>query len=86
MITQFAIKLTKDNAAYAAADLIDFTAQDLLDECNYMLNASINVVFVKAVIDGVSTYSHIVSESMFYANAKTENELNENTFELVTQL
>lgn len=83
---QLAIKLTKNNADYAAADLIDFTGQELLDECNYMLERGINVVFVKSVIDGVSTYSHTVSESMFYANARPVSELNETTFVEVVQL
>jgi hypothetical protein len=87
LIPQQAIRVTRDNVSAIADSLIDYSAQDILDDCNYMLERSINVILVRFIHEpGVHTVSHIVSESMFYANARPVAELNDQTFVTVEQL
>ncbi len=86
MFHQEAIKLTKDNVSVAAERLIDYTAQDLLDEYNYMLTQFPYVVLGIDVMDDVAMLSYVVTQSSFDANARTINELNDQTYETVVQL
>lgn len=86
-IQQQAIRLTKDNVSVISDSISDFTAQDLLDEYGYMLDNNINVILVRAFTEtGVAVLSHVVSESMFYANARPVAELDDKTYVYVEQL
>jgi hypothetical protein len=76
-----AIIVTKDNVSNIADTLSDYSAQDILDEIIAPLTQEKTVVLVKHVFDGgVAVVSHIVFESMFYANMKTLAPLNDKTF------
>lgn len=87
VMLQQAIRFTKDNFSDIADTLIDFTDHDLLNEYGYMFNTNMNYVLVRSVFDdGIAVLSHVVTESMFYANAKTTAELNDTTFVDVVQL
>jgi hypothetical protein len=83
-IPQEAILVTLDNVSYIASTLLDYTAQDILDECERPLHEGNTLVLVR--FPGYSTVSHIVRESMFRANATTTAELNDKTFVPVVQL
>jgi hypothetical protein len=85
-IQQQAILFTKNNADLIADQLSYTTAQDLLDEYEALLDKFETLVLVRDMLDnGVTPLSHVVTISMFYANA-TATRLAENYFEYVTQL
>lgn len=84
---QQAIIFTKDNASFIADSLIDFTAQELLDEYDHMFNPNRGIVLVKSVMDdGIAVLSHVVTTSMFFANAKPVHMLTDTYFTDVVQL
>jgi hypothetical protein len=87
MLTQLAIIFTKNNADLIAASLSDYTAQELLDEYDYMLKEFNNLVLVRSDFgDGASVLSHVVTTSMFYANAEPLTMLTDYHFTEVVQL
>ena len=75
-----AIIVTKDNLSIIADSLVDYSAEDILAETIAPLNQGKTVVLVKHIIGDVAVVSHIVFESMFYANMKTLAPLNDQTF------
>lgn len=83
---QQAIIFTKDNASLIA-DLVDHTTpEELLEDYGYMLNPSTMIILVRSLFDdGVSVVSHVVTMSMFFANA-TASTLSDTEFNDVTQL
>lgn len=87
MLTQQAIIFTKDNASLIA-DLVDYTtSEELLNDYGYMLQPGTTNVLVRSVFeDGTVIVSHVVRQSMFYANAMTTEELGDQKFVKVTQL
>jgi hypothetical protein len=84
---QQAIIFMKDNASLIADQLIDYTnPEDLLNDYGYMLNPSNVIILVRSVFeDGVAVLSHVVTMSMFLANA-TASALSDTEFNDVTQL
>jgi hypothetical protein len=86
MYKQEAIIFTKDNAELIAGQLAYTTAQDLLDDHDYLFQPGTVLVLVRDVFDdGLTLLSHVVTMSMFLANA-TASELSDSTFNSVTQL
>jgi hypothetical protein len=75
-----AIIVTKDNVSDIAATLVDYSAEDILAEAHLPLNQGKIVVLVKHIIGDVAVVSHIVFESMFYANMTPLAPLNDKTF------
>lgn len=83
---QEAIRFTRDNAS-DIAEMIDYTAQELLDEYKHLLDSNMNLVLARDILTSESVFlSYVVSESVFYANARTESPLNDTTFVKVIQL
>jgi len=86
MYKQQAIIFTKDNANLIADSLSFYTAKDLLDDYGYMLKPGTVLILVRDVMDdGTKLVSHVVTMSMFLANAKAET-LSDSDFNDVTQL
>jgi hypothetical protein len=87
MLKQQAIIFTQDNISLIAEDLVDYTnPEDLLEDYGYMLQPGTTNVLVRSVFeDGTAVVSHVVRESMFYANA-TARLLTDTAFHDVTQL
>jgi hypothetical protein len=87
VMLQQAIIFTKDNFSDIADSLIDFTDHDLLNEYGYLFYKNEKHVLVRSVCENeIAVLSHVVTESMFYANARTTAELNDKTFVDVVQL
>lgn len=87
MYKQQAIIFTKDNAELIAKLTNLYTAKDLLDDYGYMFNEkNTSLVLVADVMDsGEVLVSHVVTHSMFNANA-TAPLLTDVAFHDVTQL
>lgn len=81
-----AILVTRENISDITANLIDMPAQRLLDRCDYMLNASIDVVLVREDVAEYFIESGILSGSMFYGTYETASPLNDKNFVPVTKL
>lgn len=76
-----AIIVTKDNVSSIADTLVDYSAQDILDEALAPITQGKTVVLVKHILEeNVAVVSHIVFESMFYANMNALAPLNDKTF------
>ncbi len=82
---QQAIIVHVNNASEIAESLLDYSAQDILDELAYSLRRD-RAVLVRESFDGLYVVSHIVTEDMFYANATTAVPLSDQIFTRVTQL
>ena len=80
-----AIIFTQDNAQHIADQLKYYTAQELLDDYGYMFENNMTIVLVREFLDGMPLLSHVVTESMFLANADTLNVLTDHTFTKVVQ-
>lgn len=86
-IQQQAIIVTRDNVNDLADSLIDYSAQNILDEAEPLWNNHHVPILVREVVEpGVHVVSHIVSLSMFLANAKPADTLSDSTFVTVVQL
>lgn len=78
---QLAIAFNKNNADIVAASLDDYSASELLEEYEWMLNTHANLVLAKDVLDsGFSCISYVVTTDMFEKNAPTAIELNDQTY------
>jgi hypothetical protein len=84
---QQAIYFTQDNASAISATLIDYTdPTELIDDHKHLFRKDEKLVVVKSVMpNGLAVLSHVIPESMFWANAHA-TDLNENTFVNVSQL
>lgn len=82
---QQAIIVHVGNASEIAESLLDYSAQDILDELAYSLRRD-RAVLVREYFDGLYVVSHIVTEDMFHANATTAVLLNDQIFTRVIQL
>lgn len=83
---QLAIAFNKNNADIVAAGLDDFSASELLEEYDWMLNTHTNLVLCKNVLDdGYSLLSYVVTVDMFEKNAGTIHAvtLNDKTYTFV---
>lgn len=81
---QLAIAFNKNNINVVAASLDDYSASELLEEYEWMLNMHTNLVLAKDVLDsGFSCVSYVVPTHMFEKNAPTAIELNDQTYTLV---
>lgn len=66
---QEAIIFTRDNADTIAARLIEYTAEELIDEYKWMLKDNPALVLARDVLDdGVGVLSYVVTRDMFERN------------------
>lgn len=87
MLTQQAIIFTKDNASLIADSLIEYTAQQLLDDYDHLFTMNRNLVLVRSLFDdGSAVLSHVVATSMFEANARPVSPLTHDSWTDVIQL
>jgi hypothetical protein len=83
-----AIVFTRENASIIADSLIEYTAQELLDEYDYMLsNPDIKTVVLgrNTMSDGISMVSYVVTGRSFREN-NPGIELNDHTFTTVYEI
>ena len=84
---QQAIRFTQDNLSDIADTLIEYTPETLENDYAYLLSNNFKYVLVREeVYPGEFLLSHVVTESMFYANATTTDPLNDKNFVQVVQL
>lgn len=68
-MNQEAILFTRINAANIAANLNDYTAQDLLEEYEWMLQIHHVLVLARDILDdGFASISYVVTREMFETN------------------
>lgn len=81
-MNQEAILFNRNNAHLVAANLNDYTADELLEEYDWMFTMHTQLVLVRDVqADGFSSVSCVVTEDMFQTNApKPTPTLNAETF------
>ncbi len=83
MIYRQAIKFNRNNVS-AIADLIaDYSAEDLLADNDYLLNAFGTVVLCVDVIDEELILNSVVTESVFWTNVDPSTDINDKTFSIV---
>ena len=69
MLQQFAILFHKENAETVAEPLIDYTAEELLEEYKYMFESNDTLVLCRDELEsGKSVLSYVVTIGMFCRN------------------